>query len=101
MIKSGMLTCHKKQFLLACKLPQTGNNYINNMAEPCLQFIRNRNFLHLKMTKTVNWGCIIMKQKIGHTNITFTPNVNLMIFFFNPLYIYVFTFILWNMKERM
>jgi hypothetical protein len=97
MIKSGMLT-----FLLAYKLLQTGNNYINNKtAEPCLRFVRERSFLHLKTRKIINGGCVKIKQKITLKNIIVTPNLNLMIYFFNPLYIYVFTFILWNMKERM
>lgn len=47
-------------------------------------------------------SCVRIKQKIitvGDRNVIFTLILNLMMFFFNPFYIYVVLLILWNMKE--
>ena len=36
----------------------------------------------------------------GYKNITFTPNLNFMMFFFEPFYTDTFTCILWGREKR-
>jgi hypothetical protein len=37
----------------------------------------------------------------GNKNFTFTLNLIIKLFFFNPFYIYIFTLILWDMKKTL
>ena len=40
------------------------------------------------------------KYYCGHKNITFTLNLNLLMFFFNPLHKHIFISTLWDMKGK-
>jgi hypothetical protein len=77
------------------------HNYINNTSTTPIKIYQNQKFLYLKTTKIINGGCVTIKHKITYRTIIYTPNLNLMLFFFSILYVHVFTFILRNIKSKL